>query len=106
MGDVRPRSAVIQRIVRKAQRERRHDELERSHGEAEDAAKHRVARRHDRSRLRRFLEDNALTLVAFTLFAITFVAMIGAGFAHDNDERLLHGLAAQTLNEYVVSGSF
>jgi hypothetical protein len=94
------------RIVERADRESKQEEEERTKGRAEQLAERRVARRHGGSTLRRIVEDNALVLTALGLFALTLIGLIFAGAAHENEEREHFGLAAQSVVEYLASGSF
>lgn len=55
---------------------------------------------------RSFLRDNALTLVVFILFAVSFLGQVVAGHAVYDQDALEHGGGASTLVEYLGSGHF
>src|SRR5262245_43469251 len=53
----------------------------------------------------RFLRNNGLSFALLILFLCTFVGQVVSGHAVESDERVDHGLPAQSLREYVGSGA-
>ena len=93
--------------VRKARVEADRDSHQRrTSAAAVSAAEKRVAIARDRTGVRRFLLDNGLSLVAFLLFAVSFVGQIVAGEREYNAERQDHGQPAVTMSRYLTSGAF
>ena len=70
------------------------------------AAERRVAIDRKRSGLRRFLQDNGLSLAAFLFFIVSFAGQVFAGEREYNDERRDHGQPAVTMTRYLSSGAF
>jgi len=56
--------------------------------------------------VRRFLRNNALSLVMFGLFFVFFGGQSLSGWLHHNDEQAQHGRPPQTWTAYVTSGEF
>jgi hypothetical protein len=55
---------------------------------------------------RRFLRNNALSLVMFGLFVVFWGGQSVAGWLHDNDERSQHGRPAESWRAYATSAEF
>jgi hypothetical protein len=67
--------------------------------------------RHDRLERektvdRSFLRDNGLTLALFGAFALSMVGMIIAGYHHQNEQLLTHGLPAISIGSYLIDKNF
>jgi len=56
--------------------------------------------------MKRFLQENGLSVAMFVLFAISLAGQIGTGLAESNEDREEHGQAPQDLGTYLVSGHF
>jgi hypothetical protein len=80
-------------------------EREATHGRTSGKTSGRQRSRRG-SRMRRFLHDNALSLVAFSLFLLFLVGEAAAGIRVYNDERQEHGRPEVGVWEYVRSGTF
>ena len=94
-------------VVEKARVEADEDSHERrTSPSAIRAAEKRVAIDRQRSKLRRFLLDNSLSLAAFLFFVMSFAGQIFAGEREYNSEREEHGQPAVTLTRYLSSGAF
>ena len=55
--------------------------------------------------MKRFLKNNGLLLANLALFLVFLGAMAVSGWHQDNEERLAHGLAVESLAGYVASGA-
>ncbi|GLU29311.1 hypothetical protein Brsp01_45440 [Brucella sp. NBRC 12950] len=53
-----------------------------------------------------FFKDNGLTIALAILFLLTLIGMIGAGFAHHNEELLRHRQARVSLISFITGGNF
>jgi hypothetical protein len=93
--------------------------MARDHGRGEGAVLERAATRartSDKtsgrhrsrrgSRMRRFIHDHALSLVAFSLFLLFLIAEAAAGIRVYNEEQQEHGQPEVGLWEFVRSGTF
>jgi hypothetical protein len=56
--------------------------------------------------LRRFWSNNSLSIVIFSIFAVTIVAMSIVGHRAENNEREDHKQSRQSYGEYITSGTF
>ena len=54
----------------------------------------------------RSLRDNGLTMALFGAFALSLIGMIIAGYHHQNEQLLTHGLPAISIGSYLVDQSF
>jgi hypothetical protein len=94
------------RKVRRAQRQARTEEAERSAGTATRRAEARTAAIERRGGLSRFLLENGLTLVMLALFVLSFAGQVFTGRAHYNDEQREHRQPTVTVAEYLTTGAF
>jgi hypothetical protein len=56
--------------------------------------------------VRRFFRDQGLSIAFLLIFLVALVGQSIAGYADDNEERLLHGLPAIGYGEFVTSSDF
>jgi hypothetical protein len=98
-----PEREIVERAGDRAEA----DERRRSRSSsAMAAAVTRVRTLRGRTGTRRFLFENALTLVSFAFFVVSMVGLVLAGRnAHNADQRQ-HGEQAVGIGEYLRSGSF
>ena len=73
---------------------------------AVEAAAARVESLERRTGLRRFLYENALSLVAFGFFLVSMSGLVLAGHREYNEDQKQHGQPAVGVAEYVTSGHF
>ena len=99
--------AKAREISRQAATAAERDEQERSNSpSAIKAATTRVQAIQQRSGFRRFLFENALTLVALALFVVSMVGLVFAGQRAYNEDQRQHGEQPVSVGRYVTSGSF
>ena len=92
--------------VRRAQRESKIQEEQRTAGSAMRAAVDRSAELQRRTGFSRFLYENGLTLVMLTLFVLSFVGQVFTGRANYNDEQQQHAQPALSVSQYLTTGAF
>jgi hypothetical protein len=81
--------------------------LERETGRARASGRTSGQRRSRRgSRMRRFLRDNGLSVVAFSVFTLCLVGQMLTGLVEHNDDRREHGQPTIGAADYVRSGHF
>jgi len=56
--------------------------------------------------MKKFLRENSLSIVLFTLFFVFLVGLSVTGYLHENEEMKMHAQPAVTYTEYLASGSF
>lgn len=56
--------------------------------------------------MKRFWTNNSLTIVLFSIFAISLIGMSIAGWSTVNNDARDHGQSAETYGSYLVSGDF
>jgi hypothetical protein len=56
--------------------------------------------------MKRFLRDNALSIILFGLFFVILVGMSLVGLRHENNELAAHGQSAISYMSYLSSGAF
>lgn len=56
--------------------------------------------------MKRFIVNNALSLVLFGLFFLTLIGLMMNGYAHQNEELQAHGQQTQSFSSYLVSSEF
>jgi hypothetical protein len=95
------------RIIERERRRGERDERERvGSPSAMQAAAQRVQALNSRSGLRRFLFENALSLVAVTFFLVSLTGLVFAGRSQFNDDQRDHGKPAVGVRQYVTTGHF
>lgn len=94
---------TVDQARRRAEREHRARSTSPS---ATNAAVARAEALRQRSGVRRFVVENGLSLAAVTLFALSFVGQIAAGFHDENAEQRDHGKPPMTITAYLTSGAF
>ena len=98
----RPRK-IVERERKKSER----DERKRvTSPAAVEAAASRVQALQGRTRLRRFIYENALSLAALVFFLISMSGLVLAGQRAQNEDQKQHGQPPVGIAEYVTSGHF
>ena len=94
-------------IARRAGERAAEDEQDRATSPAAVAeATKRVAKSDRQNGLRRFLFDNALTIVAFSFFLVSMVGLALAGRRAYNADQRAHGQATVNVAGYLRTGAF
>lgn len=57
-------------------------------------------------RMKKFIKENSLSIVLFSLFLIFLLALSFAGTAYENQERTTHNQPSISYGEYITSGGF
>ena len=100
-------STAAEQSVDRARRDAEEDDGARpASPSATAAAVARVETLHRRTGVRRFVFENGLSLAALTLFALSFVGQVVAGFRDENAEQRDHGQPPITISAYLTSGAF
>ncbi len=100
-------STAPEKTVDQTRRRAEQDDRARSTSpSATNAAAARVEALHQRTGVRRFVFENGLSLAALTLFALSYVGQIAAGFRDENAEQRDHGKPPMTITAYLTSGAF
>ena len=100
-------SSQARKIVDQATREAERDEHERAHSaSAVREATKRVEELSRRSRLQRFVFENALTIVALAFFVVSMLGLVMAGLSAYNEDQRQHGEATVSVVGYLTSGHF
>lgn len=56
--------------------------------------------------MKKFLQNNSLSIVLFSLFFLFLIGLSITGFRHESEELRAHGQAAISYGQYLVSGTF
>jgi len=104
MATARPQA---RKVVDRASREAERDEHERTQSASarREAAK-RVQELNRLSGLERFVFENALTIVALALFAVSMLGLVMAGHSASNEDQRQHGETAVSVVGYLTSSHF
>jgi uncharacterized protein DUF6766 len=101
------KAARAREAAKRAGKRAEQDERERAGSRSAVAeATKRVATLEQRTGLRRFIFENALTLVAFAFFTVSMVGLVLAGRQAYNEDQRQHGQSTVSIAGYLTSGAF